>query len=839
MSEAVSRRSAMRLLGAAGVVGAVVGAAGCVATVPPGARVRGATAAAAPAPGSSARLDALLERLTLDEKTALLHGAPDPAPLGQAGYVPGVPRLGIPPLRLADGPAGVRVARPATALPAPVLLASAFDPALAREYGRTIGREGRALGQDVLLSPMANLIRTPYAGRNFETFAEDPRLTADLVAEVVRGIQDEGLIATVKHFALNNQEQGRDTVDVVAAEQTLHETELRGFEAAVAAGAGAVMGAYNKVNGVYACESKPLLDELLRGRWGFDGWVMSDWDATHSTVAAIGAGLDMEMPGGTHFGGPLRDAVRGGTVPQASVDLAVRRILATMDRFGLLAARPAARPARDPAAGARIARRVATAGAVLLRNEHATLPLTGAAARSIAVIGPTGQTPFVSGGGSAHVVPDAAPAPLTAIRARAGSGSTVRYALGEDLYGRPLPAQLLTPPADLDDRGVDPGRTWSHEAVFTLAADDEWTLLVHYTGQRPGVRLDGTELFPVREGVAEHFAGGLLGCAPDGLTVRRRTLALKAGAHRLAVTAEGGPKGQRFRLRHTTKAGRAADLAEAVRTARSARSVVLFAYEDATEGSDRTSLGLPGGQAALIEAVAAANPRTTVVLNTSSSTTMPWLSRTGAVLQMYYPGQEGAGATADILFGDVDPGGRLTQTFPADERATPVGGDALRYPGVGGRQEYTEGVHVGHRWYDAQHVTPLFPFGHGLSYTTWEYEKLTVRPGGAHGRRAGLRVEFTVRNTGRRKGTEVAQVYLGPSPDLTLDQPVRALAGYRRLTLAPGEAQRVTLDIDSRALSSWDPEQHAWVLGSGRREVFAGRSSRELPLRAKAVVASR
>lgn len=837
MSEAVSRRRAIGMLAG---VGAALAAGGCVAAPPPpgaGARKPSPSAGVTGAgsrPGSAARIDALLERLTLDEKTALLHGGPDPAPLGQAGYVPGVPRLGIPALRLADGPAGVRVAKPATALPAPVVLASAFDPALAREYGRVIGREGRALGQDVLLAPMANLIRTPHAGRNFEAFAEDPRLTADLVAEVVRGIQDEGLIATVKHFALNNQERGRDTVDVVVAEQTLHETELRGFEAAVAAGAGAVMGAYNKINGTHACENKPLLDEVLRGRWGFGGWVMSDGDAAHSTVAAIGAGLDMEMPGGTRFGGPLRQAVRGGTVHEDTVDLAVRRILSTMDRFGLLAAHPPARPARDPDAGARVARKVAAAGAVLLRNEHATLPLTGAAARSIAVIGPTGHVPFVSGGGSAHVVPDRAPAPLDAIRRRAGNGSTVRYALGEDLYGRPLPAQLLTPAADLADRRVEAGRSWSHQGEFTLAAEEEWTLLVHYSGKRPGVRLDGEELFPVRQGVAEQFAGGLLGAAPDGLTVRRRTLTLAAGTHRLAVFAEGGAEGQRFRLRHTTNATRAADLAEAVKAAEQAHSVVLFAYEDATEGTDRSFLGLPGGQARLIEAVTAVNPRTTVVLNTSSSTTMPWLSRTGAVLQMYYPGQEGAAATADVLFGDVDPGGRLTQTFPADERATPVGGDPLRYPGVGGRQEYGEGVHVGYRWYDAQRVAPLFPFGHGLSYTTWEYEDLGVRPA-----RDGLRAEFTVRNTGRRKGTEVAQVYVSPSAELKLDQPVRALAGYRRLTLEPGESQRVVLDIDARALSSWDPEAHAWVLGSGRREVFAGRSSRELHLKAKAVVNSR
>ncbi|MEV8533323.1 glycoside hydrolase family 3 C-terminal domain-containing protein [Streptomyces sp. NPDC051211] len=840
MSEAVSRRSALRVFGALGAaLGATAGAGGCAGTAPPGAGPGTPAGADGAAPGAArppraAPVDALLERLTLEEKTALLHGRPDPASLGRAGYLPGVPRLGVPPLRLADGPAGVRAARPATALPAPVLLASAFDPELAREYGRVLGREGRALGLDVLLAPTANLIRTPYAGRNAESFAEDPRLTADLVAEVVRGIQDEGLIAAVGHLALANQEQGRDTVDVIVGEQALHETELRGFEAAVAAGAGAVTGAHNKVNGVHACESRALLDELLRQRWGFDGWVMSDRNATRSTVAAITAGLDMELPGGTHFGAPLRQAVRGGSVSEPAVDQAVRRILGTLDRFGLLDGRAPRRPPRDPVAGARIARRVATAGAVLLRNEGGTLPLTGAAARSIAVIGPTGSIPFVGGDGSAHVVPDRAAAPLAAIKHRAGRTATVRYALGEDVHGRPLPTRLLTPAVALDDRQVDTGRTWSWEGTLTLPEDDEWTLLVHYSGQRPAVRLDGEDLFAVRPGATDPSAGSLLATAPDGLTVRRRTLALKAGPHRLALTARGGTRGQRFRLRHTTRATRAADLAEAVKAAKAARSVVLFAYEDATEGTDRTTLGLPGGQPQLIEAVTAANPHTTVVLNTSAGTTMPWLARTGAVLQMYYPGQEGAGATADILFGHADPGGRLTQTFPADEHAHPVAGDPLRYPGVGGRREHTEGIHVGHRWYDEQRVTPLFPFGHGLSYTTWRYEQLAVRP-----QDGGLRVEFTLRNTGRRKGTEVAQVYLGPSPDLKLDQAVRALAGYRRLSLAPGQAQRITVDIDRRALSSWDPAKHAWVLGSGRREVFVGRSSRELLLRAKTVVRSR
>ncbi|MFD7167984.1 beta-glucosidase family protein [Streptomyces violascens] len=808
MSDTVSRRSALRLLG-----GAVTVAAAATGTL-------AAPARALSAPPASRRVEALIARLSPDEKVGLLHGADDPGKLGQAGYVPGVPRLSIPPLRLADGPAGVRVTAHATALPAPVMLASAFDPALAREYGEVIGREGRALGQDVLLSPMVNLIRTPYAGRNYETFSEDPLLGADLVAEEIRGIQSQGLIATVKHFALNNQEKDRMSIDVRIAEQPLRELELRGFEAAVAAGAGAVMGAYNKVNGTFACENKPILGDILRDGWGFDGWVMTDWFAAHSTVAALTAGLDMEMPSGNYFADALKKAVLDGSVPEALVDRSVRRILSVMDRFGLLDGSAPARPGRDPRAGARTALKVAKAGATLLHNRHATLPLTGRATRSIAVIGPTGTIPFVSGGGSAHVVPDHAQSPLAAIGARAGHGAHVDYALGEDLFGKPLPGTSAG--ADFEGQGVAPGATWTYDGTLTVDDADEWTFCIHYSGDRPKVLLDGTDLFPPAPGLGELFAGGLVGTAPDGLTVRRSTLNLTAGRHRLAITAKGRDKGQLFRLRRTTGATRAADVAEAVRAARAADSVVLFAYEDATEGADRTSLALPGHQSELIEAVAAVNSRTTVVLNTSSCTTMPWLDRVGAVLQMYYPGQEGAEATAAVLFGDCDPGGRLTQTFPVSEDRHPMAGDPRRYPGVDGTEEYSEGIHLGYRWYDAEDVTPLFPFGHGLSYTTFEYADLSVRPEGD-----GLAVGFTVRNTGRRTGTTVAQVYIGPSPDLRLDQARRALAGYRRLELEPGREQRVTVRISARSLSSWDPERHGWVLGTGTREVSVGVSARE------------
>ncbi|MER5888438.1 glycoside hydrolase family 3 C-terminal domain-containing protein [Streptomyces sp. NPDC001941] len=815
----VTRRTALALLTGA-------------ATLAAAATTRLTTTARAASPAArrlrrarTARVDELLRRLTLDEKISLLHGAKDPQGLAGAGYLPGVPRLRIPPVRLADGPAGARVDKhPATALPAPVLLASAFDPGLARRYGQVIGREGRALGQDVLLSPMVNLIRTPYAGRNFETFSEDPLLTSDLVAEQIRGIQGEGLIATVKHFALNNQEHDRMTVDVHADEQTLRETEARGFESAVHARVGAVMSAYNKVNGTYAAENAPLLTRLLRDTWHFDGWVMSDWYAAHSTAAALAAGLDMEMPEGLRYGAALAKAVRDGSVPAAHVDRAVRRVLTTLARFGHLDDTPPARPGRDPRAGARVAYDVAVAGATLLRNEQHFLPLTPAVS-SLAVIGPTATQPFVSGGGSAHVVPDHAAGPLDTLRARAGQPVRVTHALGEDLYGKPLPPTALAPATDLDAQGVAPGATFDYRGTLTATEGGEWTFTVHYSGERPTVRLDGTDLFPVRLGVNEFFAGGLTANAPDGLDVRRATLALTPGPHRLTVTAKGGAKGQLFRLRHTTGATRAADVAEAVRAARAAHTVVLFAHEDATEGQDRTTLALPGHQEALIDAVTAANPRTAVVLNTSSAVTMPWLERAPAVLQMYYPGQEGAAATTAVLYGDADPGGRLTQTYPADEDSHPVAGDPRRYPGSHGTEEYGEGIHTGHRWYDAHDVRPLFPFGHGLSYTTFAYEHLTATrvPG-------GVDVTLTVRNTGGRTGTTVAQVYAGPSPHLTLDQPRRLLAGYRRLELAPGDGRRVTLRVNDRTLSSWDPHAHRWTLGTGTRTLHAGTSSRDLPL---------
>lgn len=423
-------------------------------------------------------------------------------------------------------------------------------------------------------------------------------------------------------------------------------------------------------------------------------------------------------------------------------------------------------------------------------------------------------------------MPDQADSPLDVIKFRAGQGAHVSYALGEDLFGKAIPAGVLSPAFTTEGQGVGAGKTWTYDGTLTVEDADEWTFVIHYSGERPKVLLDGEDLFPVLPGYGEYFSGGLVSAAPDGLAVRRKALDLAKGAHKLQITAKGGDGGQLFRLRRITGATRAQDVAEAVQAARAAHSVVLFAYEDATEGLDRTTIALPGHQTRLIEAVTAANPRTTVVLNTSSSTSMPWLKRTAAVLQMYYPGQEGAAATAAVLFGDCDPGGRLTQSFAADDDRHPVAGDPRRYPGVDGTEEYSEGIHAGYRWYDAEGVRPLFPFGHGLSYTSFAYDGLRV-----HRHKHGLDVSFTVRNTGRRDGIDVAQVYVGPSPDLRLDQAVRVLGGYQRLFLRAGERRRITVRVENSTLSSWDVKRHGWVLGTGRRTVWVGASSRDLRLR--------
>jgi beta-glucosidase len=765
--------------------------------------------------GAQAQIRALIGQMTLDEKLSFVSPTADPAGFGEAGYIPGVPRLGIPSLRLTDGPAGVRLLNEpgaSTALPAPIELASSFDDQLARQYGQVLGLDTRALGQDVVLGPMTNIIRVPFGGRNFETFSEDPLLAAHMAAGEVQGIQSQGAIATVKHYAENNQENNRTGVDVQVGEQALRQIELPAFKAAVDAGAGAVMCAYNSVNGRHSCSNDILLNQILKTEWGFRGWVMSDWGASQAPTDIL-AGLDQEMlnlgVNPPHFTTQLKAAIQAGTIPESALDSAVARILGQMQRFGLLAGAATDRPQRDPGAEAKVAQSVAEHGAVLLKNSDGALPL-GASDRTIAVIGPTGKTPKVGGGGSAHVIPASAASPLDAITQRAGPGTSVAYATGIDTTGAPIPASALSPAPPFDATGsamVNPGPPLAYNGTLTVPTDGDYTFVFSPPTYGP-LSIDGR---------------GLLFCILEACS---GTVHLTAGQHTISVVGiNAGTTPAPMRLTWITPEAAAQAKADAVALAKQVQTPIVFAYDDETEGVDRSTLSLPAHQDDLISAVADANPNTIVVLNTGSSITMPWLNKVRAVLDMYYPGENGAEATARLLFGDVNPSGKLTQTFPASDTQTSFAGNPLAYPGVNNEEHYSEGIYIGYRWYDENNVTPLFPLGYGRSYTSFAYRDLKESPHGA-----GVKVKFRLTNVGHRAGADVAQAYLGPSPDSTLPQAVRALAGYEKVFLQPGETRWVTLTIPAQQLESWDPASHRWQLGTGPRSVWVGDSSADLPL---------
>jgi beta-glucosidase len=962
-----------------------------------------------PAPGrrgtlTEAELRGLVAQMTQAEEVSMIHGQPegancnsDPASgpvlpvispsfqgcAGQAGFNPGVPRLGIPPLRQTDGPAGVRLGHVETALPAPVGLAASFDRGAAADFGRVIGREGRATNQDVLYAPMINQVVVPTAGRNFETLGEDPFLMGELVAEEVRGVQGQGLIATIKHFAMNDFENARQQTSIAVGEQALHELELQAFEKGVHAGSGAVMCAYSRVDDVYSCSNDLLLNQILRGNFGFDGWVLSDFGATHR-LSDLVHGLDSAMPNGNAAGlrdepdpgtltdpgtgqhiGTITAAVNGGTDPiplsnnfpavpalsgaewKSALDQAVLHILTSMNRAGLLEGTPYGSrftdgtpfvPPRPDLASLvpedfAVAQDVAEKSATLLKNEHGALPLSRrdlAGPSGLLVMGPTAVAPYVGGGGSAHVIPyDDVPSPFEALTAAAGPGAHLRFVPGYDLDGPVVPSSAVTAPAGSAFAGqqgwlrtqisttlpasgnqpdpcsagcaadeLDPtvdfvtatlpaGTAWRWQATFTAPAAGTWQLKIFAANQSSAqLFVDGLATSPNRRINMGAFGvgGGGFGTSPvpswHGLTQTQKSH--DAGSPRLqqagfTVTFAAGETHQldlrayasatdplRVRFAWVPPDWQSQSIGAAVAAARMARTVVIFAYDEGTEGADRggndqaAGLKLPGYQDDLISAVAAANPGTIVVLNTGDPVLMPWVNDVRAILEMWYPGQRGGPATADVLLGRVNPGGKLPVTFPADPgimptvspgcdpsaitTSPPSDGNCPLYPGVflpgfvSGNHGYktidylTNGILQGYRWYDQHQVEPLFPFGHGLSYTRFAYSDLTVRPG-----RGGLDVSFVVRNVGGREGDEVAQVYLGPpgNPPQEAQFAVRMLVGFERVSLRPGHAARVSVHVDARELSYWLVSAHDWVLPPGRRTVHVASSSRDLRLQSR------
>ncbi|MFC0532620.1 beta-glucosidase family protein [Phytohabitans kaempferiae] len=798
-------------------------------------------------------IEEALRALDLETKVKLLSGQ-------DFWTLPAIPEIGLASLVMSDGPIGLRGIGwrpddPSVALPSPTALAATWDPALARTAGRLLGQEARRKGVHVLLAPTVNLHRSPLGGRHFECYSEDPLLTGEIGAAYVAGVQDQGVGTTVKHFVANDAETDRFTVDVRVGERALRELYLAPFERIVAAGAWGAMAAYNTVNGTTMTEHRELQIGVLKGEWGFDGVIVSDWTAARSTAPAANGGLDVVMPAvGDPWGEALVAAVRSGAVPEEAIDDKVRRVLRLAARVGILdGAPPAVDEADRPSTldGAEVAREIASRSFVLARNEGGLLPLDAARLRTVAVSGALAADARVQGGGSALVRPAGVVSPLDGLTAALVAASTpsATLAAGEaTAYATMMNLPTVTYSVGADPRRRVPVATapqWCDITAVLRAADGRElhraslpTATVRWMGAPPpGVAPEeiaeislSARLTPAAGGVHElatvgfgdfvFTAGGrVLFDGPiyrdhdesdvfRGADERRFPVELAEGEPvDVVLTQRGGNPGfVWFAIGHAPPApGPEALLDEAARAAAEADVAVVVVgttEEVESEGFDRTTLALPGRQDELVSRVAAANPRTVVVVNAGSPVLMPWAGEVAAILLTWFPGQEAGRALADVLLGLAEPGGRLPTTWPRRDA------DALPVTPVGGALPYDEGVFVGYR---AEPADPLFPFGHGLGYTEWAYESLSIE--------AGVAV-VTVRNSGVRPGREVVQLYAGPStPDP--ERPRRWLAGFAAVEAEPGETVTARIPLPERAFQVWDA---GWRTVPGTYLIEAGHS---------------
>jgi beta-glucosidase len=811
------------------------------------AAVAPSVAAAADPDPAVERARSLVAQMTLDEKVGELHGI---RPSGHLRFVAGVPRLGIPPLRITNGPAGVGPSdepqqKPATALPAPISLAATFDRGVARRHGAVMGEETGNLAHSLLEAPDINIARVPVNGRTFEGFGEDPYLAGEIVVPNIEGVQSRGIIAEVKHYTANNQEANRFEVNEVIDDRTLNEIYLPHFEAAVRDGhSGAVMCAYPRVNGTFSCENEYLLKDVLRGRWAFDGFVQSDFGAAHSTIPSALAGMDLEMPTPEFYGDDMKQAAQEGRISEDVIDTLLVRRYAVMIRFGLFD-RPLAESPIDVQGHGAFSRAAAEQGSVLLKNDRGALPLDASKLDSIAVIGPYAGAAKTGGGGSSAVRPLYTVDPVAGIQDRAGPGVTVRYARGVDVGGtHPVPASALSglqgeyfanqdfsgsPALTRADANIDfnygtsapadglPADHFSTRWTGTLNAPDSGDYKLSLTSD------DGSQLYV--DGARAVDNGG----NHSARTVTQ-TVHLDAGPHAIRIEHFDNTGNASITFGWLPPGGDTA-LQEAVDAAKASDVAVVMVGDDETEGRDRPNLSLADGQDQLVEAVAEANPRTIVVAKTGGPILMPWLDDVPAVLEAWYPGQEDGNVAAALLFGDANPSGKLPITFPKADGDVPAR-TPEQYPGVGGTAVYSEGLKVGYRWYDAEGIEPLFPFGFGLSYTTFAFRGVTVAPPATANDHYTVAADVT--NTGRREGAEVAQVYVA-FPDAA-GEPPKQLKGFEKVSLRPGQTRHLTFKLDRRAFSIWDSAAQRWTVPGGRYEVLVGDSSRDLPLRATVTV---
>uniref|UniRef100_A0A7C4KHK4 Beta-D-glucoside glucohydrolase n=1 Tax=Anaerolinea thermolimosa TaxID=229919 RepID=A0A7C4KHK4_9CHLR len=819
------------------------------------------------------RVQALLEKMTLHEKVSLLSGK-------DAWHTVPIERLGIPSMTMTDGPHGVRSsypdagrkAGPTTCFPTGVSMAATWNTDLIEQVGAALAEETRGMGCDILLGPCVNIVRHPLAGRNFEAYSEDPFVAGKIGTAWVKGLQSRRVGASLKHFACNNQEVERFRGSSQVDERTLREIYLPHFEMVVKeAQPYTVMCAYNRINGVYASENRHLLREILKNEWGFEGLVVSDWGANHTTIESVKNGLDLEMPGpAKYYGQLLEEGVNIWQIDEAAIDDAVRHILTVLFKVGSFedeASLPAG--SVNTPQHQELAREVAEESITLLKNEGNLLPLRAEGLRRIAVIGPNAAEDRIGGGGSSFVDPPYRISPLQGLESRLGSKVEIVYEKGCDNWQEPpvIGQDYLQPLTDAG-QGLkveffdNPGLQGEAVDVLYVPKAEFWMWAnslpaQHVTSPRFSLRASG--LLQVPEGgeytlylsntahcrvlidekqVLEHVS------VPSNLAQDRtdtraeHTLRLEPGktypltieflksddlhfAHaRLALS-------RKYQEDENARIARAAHLASTCDVA------IIFAgmpegFE--SEGADRPHMRLPGPQDRLIEAVARANPHTIVVLNAGSPVEMPWVDQVPAILEAYYPGQEGGNAIARILLGEVNPSGKLTVTFPRRVEDTPA---YINYPG--GREViYGEGIFVGYRYYDKKDIQPLFPFGHGLSYTTFEYSDLSIPQEARIGE--SVEVKITVKNTGTVAGKEVVQLYVC-DPESSLARPPKELKGFAKVSLAPGESKTVRFTLDSRAFAFYDPYQSRWVVEPGRFEILAGSSSRDIRMKATLTMA--
>lgn len=799
-------------------------------------------------------IDTLVDAMTLEEQVTLLSGA-------DFWSVAAIPRLDIGTLRVTDGPNGARGGGSlvggvtAAAFPVGIAIGASWDPDLAREIGQAIAEEVKSKSAHASLAPTVNIHRGVTNGRNFECYSEDPELTAALAVGYVKGLQSQGISATIKHFVGNESEIERTTIDSRIDEVALREIYLRPFEDAVKkAGTWGIMSSYNKLNGPYTAESDWLLTRVLRDDWGYDGIVMSDWFGSRSTAPTVNAGLDLEMPGPTRDrGDKLVAAVAAGAVSRETIRSRALNMLRLMQRTGALHDhRDFEERAEDRPAHRALIRRAGAAGTVLLKNDG-ILPLADAG--RVAVIGPNARVAQIMGGGSAQLAPHYRVSPWDGLAARLGTEG-LTFAQGctnhrwEPMLSGDITAAFFANEAfegpvvhseKLDDSvafwvegmaggKVDP-RHFSARVTTTYTAetDGSYSFGLHVAGYARLV-VDGAVVVDCWEGWTKGRTFFEEGCDEVcGLVT------LSAGQTvEIVMELRSKPvdnlQHSAFRFGVSRPLGDA-DIAEAARVAASADTALVFVGRNGewdTEGWDLEDIRLPGRQDELVAAVRAANPRTVVVLQTGGPVEMPWAEDAPAILQAWYPGQECGNAIADVLFGDAEPGGRLPQTFPVRLADNPTHSqDPEVYPGLNGRVRYEEGVMIGYRHYDAQGIAPLFPFGHGLSYTTFDLSDMQADADG---------VALSVTNTGDREGSTVVQVYLGP---VTPEQgrPHRVLRAFAKLRLGPGDSRRVDIPLEPRDFARFDVDAQGWTVAAGQYRVEAGFSATDLRASAEVAVA--